>query len=64
MEISDLGHIRQGNPKNRSEEQNNVINNVTNLMNQEKKLSKCLIIMLKICLEIFTNQNKEQDLKY
>ena len=28
---SDLGHIRQGNPENRSEEQNNVINNVTNL---------------------------------
>ena len=28
---SDLGHIRQGNPKNRSKEQNNVIKNVTNL---------------------------------
>ena len=26
---SDLGHIRQGNPKNKSEEQNHVINNVT-----------------------------------
>ena len=28
---SDLGHIKQGNPKNRSEEQNNGINNVSNL---------------------------------
>ena len=26
---SNLGHIRHGNPKNRSEEQNNVINNVS-----------------------------------
>ena len=32
-------------------------------MNKERKLSKCLMIMLKICLEIFTNQNKEEDLK-
>ena len=34
----DLGHIRQGNPKNRSEEQNNVINNVTNLYNSRGKV--------------------------
>ena len=33
-------------------------------MNQEKKLFKCLIIMLRICLKTFMNQNKEQDLKY
>ena len=32
-------------------------------MNQEKKLSKCLMTMLKICLEILTNQNKEKDVK-
>ena len=56
---SDLGHIRQGNPKNRSQEQNNVM--LLIFMNQEKKLSKCLIIMLKICLELFMDQNKEQD---
>ena len=35
---SDLGHIRQGNPKNRSEEQNNVINNVTNLYESREKV--------------------------
>ena len=61
---SDLGHIRQGNPKNRSEEENNVINSVTNLMNQEKMLSKCLIIMLKIWIQIFANQNQGENLKY
>ena len=35
---SDLGHIRQGNLKNRSEEQNNVINNVTNLYDPREKV--------------------------
>ena len=34
---SDLGHIRQGNPKNRSQEQNNVIN-VTNLYESREKV--------------------------
>ena len=31
------------------------------LINQEKKLLKYLIIMLRTCLEIFMIQNKEQD---
>ena len=35
---SDLGHIRQGNPKNRLEEQNNVINNITNLYESREKV--------------------------
>ena len=35
---SDLGHIRQGNPENRSEEQNNLINNVTNLYKSREKV--------------------------
>ena len=35
---SDLGHIRQGNPENMSEEQNNVINNVTNLYKSREKV--------------------------
>ena len=35
---SDLGHIRQGNPNNRSKEQNNVINNVTNLYESREKV--------------------------
>ena len=35
---SHLGHIRQGNPKNRSEKQNNVINNVINLYESREKV--------------------------
>ena len=35
---SDLGPIRKGNLKNRSEEQNNVINNVTNLYESREKV--------------------------
>ena len=35
---SELGLIRQGNPKNRSEEPNNVINNVTNLYQLREKV--------------------------
>ena len=33
-------------------------------MNQEKKFSKCVMIMLRIGLEIFMSQNKKQGLKY
>ena len=32
-----LGHITQGNPKNKSEEQNNIINNVTDLYESREK---------------------------
>ena len=35
---SDLGHIRHGNPKNSSEEENNVVNNVTNLYESREKI--------------------------
>ena len=60
-----LGYIKQGNPRNRSEEQEKTISNTENLLSQEKRLLKCLIIMLGTCLEIFMIQNKkEQDLKY
>ena len=31
---------------------------------QEKKLLKCLMIILRTCLEKFMIQEKEQDLKY
>ena len=34
----DLGHIRQGNTKNRSKEQTNVINNVNNLNESREKV--------------------------
>ena len=58
---SDLGYIKQGNSKNKSPEQTKTINNIENLCNSEKKLFKCLMIMLTICLKIFMSQNKEQD---
>ena len=41
-----LGATKQGNPKNRSEEQSKVINNVTNLYESIKKSFKCLMIIL------------------
>ena len=57
---SDLGYIKQGNRKNRSKEQTNA----TNLYELREKLSNYLIIILRICLEIFINQNKQkQDLE-
>ena len=61
---SDLNHINQGPRYNKSPEQLNTIKILKIFIHQEKKLSKCLIIMLRICLQIFTNQNREQDLKY
>ena len=48
----------QGNPKNRSEEKNNVINNVTNLYESREKVVQMFNNYAKKCLEIFTNQTK------
>ena len=59
---SDLGHIKQGPTYYKSPEQLNTIESI--FMNQEKKMFNYLMIMLKVCLKILTNQNKEQDLKY
>ena len=59
----DLERIKQGDPKDKSPEQKKIMNNVKIFITQEKKLFKCLMIMLRTCLEIFTIQNKEQDLK-
>ena len=61
---SDLNHINQEPKYNKSFKQLNTIKILKIFMNQERKLSKCLIIMLKICLKIFMYQNKEKDLKY
>ena len=47
---SDLGHIRQGNPKNRSEEENNVINSVTNLYESRENV-----------IQMFNNYAKDMD---
>ena len=61
----DLSRIKQGDPRDKSEEQKETIDNIKNLITQEKKLLKCIMIMLGTCLEIFMIQNKkEQDLKY
>ena len=49
----DLGHIKQGYPKNRSKEQEKTINNIKNLYDSREKLFNFLMNMLKICLEIF-----------
>ena len=65
---SDLGHKRQGNPKNRSEEQNNEINNVTNLYESREKVVQMFNNyakdMSRNIYDIILVQNKEQDLKY
>ena len=61
---SDLGLIKQGPWRYKSPEQIQAIRNIENPITQEKKLPKCSIIMLRICLEIFMSQKKEHDLKY
>ena len=53
---SELGYIKQGNPRNRSKEQEKTINNIENLYNSREEVVK-----------IFNNyarNKKEQDLKY
>ena len=61
----ELCYIKQGNPKNRSKEQQNTIDNIENLYNSRQEVVKMLMIMLGTCLEIFMIQNKkEQGLKY
>ena len=62
---SDLACIKQGPWKYKSPQQKHkqyVILKV--VITQEKKLPKCLMIMLKICLKAFMSRNNEQDLKY
>ena len=61
----ELGYIKQENPKNRSEKQQNTIIILKIFITQDKMLLKCLMIMLGICLKIFMIQNnKEQGLNY
>ena len=60
----DLGQIKQGDPRDKSEEQKKQYITLKIFITQEKKLLKCLMIMLRTCLEIYMIQNKEQDLKY
>ena len=61
----ELHYIKQRNTKNRSEEQKIEQIILKIFITQEKKLLKCLMIMLGTCLEIFTIQSKkEQGLRY
>ena len=57
----DLGRIKQGDPRDESEEQQITLKI---FISQEKKLLKCLMIILRTFLKTFINQNKKQDLKY
>ena len=58
-----LGHInhRNSKKKKKSDEQKETVNNIKNL---HDSTDSTVMSMLRTCLEIFTNQNKEQDLKY
>ena len=61
----DLVRINQGDPRDKSEEQKRQQITLKIFITQEKKLLKCLMIILGTCLEIFMIQNKkEQGLKY
>ena len=64
----DLNQITSGNPKYKSEKQSYTIKNVRIFMTRDKKLLIYLMIIQKLDLKPFTNQNKmklrEKDLKY
>ena len=61
----DLGRIKQGDRRDKSEEQKKTIDNIKNLYNSRKEVAKMFNIMLEACLRIFMIQNKkEQGLKY
>ena len=56
----DLGRIKQGDLRDKSEEQKKTTDNIKNFYNSEKKLLKCLMNILGACLEIFMIQNKKE----
>ena len=64
----DLNEITSGNLKHKSEKQSYTIENVKIFITRDKNLLIYLMIMQKLDLKPFTNQNKikqqEQDLKY
>ena len=58
----DLGRIKQGDPRNRSKEQQNTIDNTENLYNSREEVIK---MFNDYARNIFMIQNKKkQDLKY
>ena len=61
----ELGYIKQGDPKNKSEEQQNTIDKIENIFNSRQEVVKMFNHYARTCLEIFMIQNKkEQGLKY
>ena len=56
--------MKSGNTKKTTKEPFNTKENITNLYESREKLSSYLITMLNLNLDICTNQNMEQDLKY
>ena len=60
----DLGRINQGPSYYKSFKQLDTIEKLKISITQEKKLSKYLMITLKICLKVFLNQNRVKDLKH
>ena len=61
---SKLNEITRGNPKNKSKYQLDTIKTLKIFITQETKLSKYIMIILKIYLKLCIKQNMEQDLKY
>ena len=64
----ELNEITSGDPNHKSDNQLYVIKNVKIFMTRDRKLLTYLMIMQKLDLKPFTNQNKmklrEKDLKY
>ena len=61
----EINIIKQGNPKKRSEKQEETIDNIEIFINRDKKLLICLITTLETFLKVFIKQSmKEKDLKY
>ena len=63
---NDLGRIKEGDPRDKSEEQKKTTDNIKNLYNSREEVGKMFNDYTRdICLEIFMIQSKkEQDLNY
>ena len=57
----DLGYIKKGDPKSKSPEQKQTINNIKNLYNSREKVVQMFNDYAK---NMSKNQDKERDLKY
>ena len=61
---SDLNERTRANPKKKSDHQIKTIENIKNIYESRKKLSNCVMTMLKLDLKLRINQNMEKDLQY